>query len=453
MTVKKVISYVNRLTGSHGSLRRRLVRSGAGIAFIQVLSRLLTLLLGVILARGLGVNGYGVYAYASSVLTLLLVFAELGMPTLVMREAAASHARQDWPYLRGLFVWSGQLVCLASITLAAMGTLVLWQYGDGMLPPLRQTLFGALVLLPLTALTREITAALRGLQLVVKAQATETLIRPFLVLLVIGLLFTFVPNMRQPQYAIAVQAGAGLVVLCLAAALLYRCLPQPVHTTTVLYHTRQWLTSAMPLTLIGGAGILNNQTDILMLGFFRTPTDVGIYHVSVQGAALVGFGLHVANAVIAPQFARLYSLGDMAHLQHLVTASARIILLTALPVAGIFIVAGGVITGWVFGPEFTKSHMPLAILAAGQLVNAAIGSAGFLLNMTKHERDVARTLLITAGLNVLFNLALIPPFGMAGAASATSVSLAMCNIMLYKIVKKRLGINSLAFILTKIGAK
>ncbi|MBA7669784.1 hypothetical protein ES703_77918 [subsurface metagenome] len=114
-----------------------------------------------------------------------------------------------------------------------------------------------------------------------------------------------------------------------------------------------------------------------------------------------------------------------------------------------FIFAGGAIAGWVFGPEFTQSHTPLAILAVGQLVNAGMGSVGFLLNMTGHERDVARTLLITAGLNILLNLALIPPFGMAGAASATAVSLALWNFILYQLVKIRIGINSTAFVLEK----
>ncbi|MCK5230488.1 MAG: polysaccharide biosynthesis C-terminal domain-containing protein [Desulfobulbaceae bacterium] len=93
----------------------------------------------------------------------------------------------------------------------------------------------------------------------------------------------------------------------------------------------------------------------------------------------------------------------------------------------------------------------MAILAAGQLINAAMGSMGFLLNMTGYERDVARTLLMTAGLNILLNLALIPTFGMAGAASATAVSLTLWSILLYRIVKRRIGINSTAFAVNRIN--
>ena len=444
-----MLSALRRLAGSRDSLRGQLVRGGAGSALIQVVNRLLTLSLGIVLARGLGADGYGVYAYTFALLTLLLVFAELGMPTLLVREVAAGQARRDWSGLRGVLVRALQVVFVAAVTLSAMAALVLWQRGEGMPATLRETLSWGLVLLPIAALTRAITAALRGLQHVVKAQAVEMLVRPALVILGVGFFFMFAPNMRLPQYAMAIQAGGAAVVLGAAVWLLYRYLPRPVHAAEARYQTRQWLSSAMPLTLIGGANILNNQTDILMLGFFRTPGEVGMYRVAVQGAMLVAFGLLAANTVVAPQFARLHAQDDKVRLQRLVTASARAILLAALPVALTFIIAGGTIAGWVFGPEFTKSQAPLAILAVGQLVNAAMGSVGFLLNMTGHEKDVAMTLLVTAGLNIFLNLVLIPPYGMAGAASASAVSLALWNIMLWLAVKKRIGINSTAFTINR----
>lgn len=446
MNTNNNLSYLRRLAGERSSLRGQLVRGGAGSAIIKVINRLLTLALAIILARGLGAEGYGLYAYAIAMMTLLTVFAGLGMPTLLVREVAASHARQDWSHLRGVLARALQIVFWIAMALAAIAALILWLLSDGMSANRSKTLLWAIALLPLAAATKVMMAAIQGLQHVVKAQAAEMLVRPVLVILGVVGMFTLFPDMRLPQYVMVVQLGGVLAVLCTTAVLLYRYLPQPVHAAAAQYETRQWLASAMPLALIGGGSIINNQTDILMLGFFRTPKDVGIYNVAVQGSLLVAFGLQVANSLITPQFARLYAQGDQARLQRLVTVTARIILLAALPVALAFILAGGVIAGWVFGPEFTQSHTPMAILAVGQLINAAMGSVVSLLNMTGHERDVARTLLITAGLNVLLNLFLIPLFGMAGAATATAFSLATWNIMLYQVVKKRIGINSTAFV-------
>nr|MDA3877929.1 polysaccharide biosynthesis C-terminal domain-containing protein [Halothiobacillus sp.] len=242
---------------------------------------------------------------------------------------------------------------------------------------------------------------------------------------------------------------AAGVVLLVGGWMLSRYLPAASRTEPVEYQSRQWLKSALPFTLIGGAGIINNQADIIMLGWFGSTADVGIYRVAVQGATLVAFGLQAANAVIAPHFARLYAQGDMKKLQRLVTGSARMVLLAALPLALAFVFAGGTIVTWVFGSEFAASHLPLAILALGQLANAAFGSVGLLLNMTGNESHMARIVLQTALLNVVLNGLLIPFYGMSGAAVASTISLLIWNALLFLRVGKSLGVTSCALVIKK----
>lgn len=442
-------SRLSALIGSADSLRGQLVRGGTGSAFVQVASRLVALALGIVLARGLGAQGYGIYAYAMALMTLLMVLAELGMPYLLVREVAASEARQDWSYLRGVISRSLQFVLVAAVALAAVAALFLWQLSGAMSASQSRTLFLVLLLLPVAASTNAALAALRGLRHVVKSQVMQMLIRPSLVLFSVGGIFILAPDMRLPQHVMAVQVGAAVATLCVALFLLFRYLPAPVRTTPAVYQTYPWLRSALPFTLLAGAGLINSQTDIIMLGMFRPPEDVGIYRVAVQGAGMVIFGLQAVNAVIAPQFARMYAQGDMARLQRLATVSARLSLVVALPITLVFVVAGGSIAAWIFGPEFLRAHTPLALLAIGQLMNAAMGSVGFLLTMSGHERVAARFMLMTGLLNIMMNLALIPPFGMAGAAVATAISLALWNVLLYRAVTVRTGIRSTAFSLTK----
>jgi O-antigen/teichoic acid export membrane protein len=236
------------------------------------------------------------------------------------------------------------------------------------------------------------------------------------------------------------------VAFIVGGVVLQRFLPAQMRNTPPVYRNRQWLKSALPFTLIGGAGIINNQADIIMLGWFSSTDEVGIYRVAMQGSVLVAFGLQAANVVVAPHFARLYSQGDRQRLQRLVTQSARMMLFAALPVAVAFIFAGDAIVRWIFGVDYAAAHLPLAILAFAQLVNAGFGSVGFLLNMTGHERIAARILWQTATLNIAMNAVLIPLFGMAGAATASAVSLVVWNAALYRQVRQRLSISSTAFI-------
>ena len=69
-------SYKRTLNILHGDgLRSQLIRGALGSAGIQVVNRLLALVLGVVLARALGPESYGVYVYAFAIMSLLMVLA------------------------------------------------------------------------------------------------------------------------------------------------------------------------------------------------------------------------------------------------------------------------------------------------------------------------------------------------------------------------------------------
>jgi O-antigen/teichoic acid export membrane protein len=65
-----------------------------------------------------------------------------------------------------------------------------------------------------------------------------------------------------------------------------------------------------------------------------------------------------------------------------------------------------------------------------QVLNAATGTAGYLLVMTHYERPAAVMFGLAAVLNVLLNLLLIPRFGMTGAAIASAIALVLLNALL-----------------------
>jgi O-antigen/teichoic acid export membrane protein len=286
-----------------------------GGAGIQVVNRLLALALGIILARTLGADGYGVYAYAFAIMSLLMVAAEAGVPTLLMREVAAAQGREEWGVLRGALQRAGQLVALTSMFVSLAGLLVLWWFAEKLELTTLYTTGLMLLVLPVAALSKTLEHAMRGLHRVVIGMSVEMLLRPLLVLVFVAALFLIWPNLREPQYAMASQLTAATLVLLVGMIVLRRFTPLASKQTQAEYRSKVWLKSALPFTLIGGAGIINNQTDIIMLGWFRPSDEVGIYRVATQGAILVAFSLQVGSAVVAPHFARLYSKGDKERLQ------------------------------------------------------------------------------------------------------------------------------------------
>jgi O-antigen/teichoic acid export membrane protein len=435
-----------RIIGPAGSVRSQLISGGLGTIANKVANTLLSLVLTILLARILRPEGYGIYAYVFALVSLLATPAQLGLPMLVVRETARAHATGEWGLMRGLWRWSTSVAGAFSIALTILAATVAWTFLDRFSSVQITTFAFGLLFIPLSALGILRGAALQGLHKVVQGQLPERVLRPalFALLLIVGL-YLFPKKPLNAAHAMALHALAASVAFIAGAWLLWRASPGPVAKAKPIYNSRLWISSTMPLTLIAGMQFLNQYTDILTLGIFMPAGEVGIYQVAVQGAALVCFGQQAVTMVVTPYFAHLQALGDSQRLQRVVTVSARIALVLALPVTLICVLFGKYILQAFYGLAYIPGYTAISILALGQLVNALTGSVVSLLTMTGHERDAARGITVSAITNVALNFILIPLFGMNGAAMATAISMILWNVLLRRAVRQRLGLESMAF--------
>lgn len=431
-------SRLERLTGS------KLVRDTGWSFLLKAFSMAAATGIAVILARVLGAEGYGIYAFAISLTTLLALPAEFGLPNLLVRETARGMALDRADLVRGVWSWGGRVAGVLSLVLVLGAGTVLLVTSDGDLSEQQATILWAFLLIPLTALGNLRGAALRGLNRIVSGQLPEFVLRPVALLALLGgaLLLT---GSVGPSQAMALHVVAAGIAFAAGAWLLWRYTPDPVRESSPSTETKAWLRSLFPLALLAGIGAFQRNADILLLGLFEPAAEVGQYRVAVQTATLAAFGLQAVNAVIPPRFARLHAKGDMDRLQRLVTQSARAVMGFSAAVVVLFLFAGEFVLELLFGAEFTDAYIPLLVLLGGQFVNSSVGSVGHLLTMAGYERETAKAGGFSVVLNVVLNLALIPPFGMVGAATATAVALSFRNALLWWAVRKHLGINSLAF--------
>ncbi len=430
--------------------RAQLFRGGAGSVCIKAANLLLTVVLTVVLARTLGTDGYGIYAYVFAIIQILCIPAQLGFPVLIVREVAAYQVGEQWGHLKGLLKRAPLVIAAISAVLAMLAAMVGWWLSDGFTSGQLETLGWGLLLLPMIALGALPGAALRGLHHIVKGQLPEFVIRPGIFLILVFAFWFLLPaDKASPELAMVLHVFSALVAFLIGGALVRQYLPDQAKSAAGQYETVRWIRSGAALSLVAGMQVINSQTAIIVLGMFADAATVGIYRVSVQGALLVAFGLQIINMVVAPQFSRLYAQADMGRLRRLVVVSARMALGLAAPTVVLFVLFGDWILMTVFGQGFEAGHKVLSILSIGQVVNAAVGSVVVLLYMTNHESIVARVMAITAVLNIVLNFVLIPLWGMEGAALATSFTLITWNLLLARAVREKFGFSTWA--LTRIA--
>jgi len=421
------------------SLRTSLIRNASGSVVLKTTSTALTLVMTVVLARALGTQGFGVYAFCLSIANILTVPAMLGGQQLLVREIAAYKAQARDDFLRGLLLRFRQASSLASILIAlAAAACGAWVYrtSQALLPFVL-----AMGLIPLLAGMQLNSAALRGLRHVLLGQAAKTL-RPLLITVSILVLSWQTAEMIELEAALTVQIGTVGALFACTHLVLRKLLRQEVQPVRPSFETRKWIASIAPFVLAAGIHIVNNEISLVLLGALDSPEAVGFFRIAQRGALLIPFGQQAVNMAMGPVVAELYAKRDLERLQRMVSTGVLGVLAFALPLALGLVLGGRWLIPAVFGNEFSPAYMPLVILCLGQVVSVSLGSVGVILNMTGFENMTAQAGALAAGLNVALNLTLIPLFGPIGAAFAASTALVFWNVVLFVRLYRRTGIIS-----------
>jgi O-antigen/teichoic acid export membrane protein len=437
--LNQVIDRIKILAG----LKPKIVLNATGTLMLKIAFSGLMFLTSLILARLLGVKGYGAYAYAIAWINLLKIFGILGLEQLIIREAASYCQRSEWNFLKGLLNWVRVVSLLASLLLATSALVLTWLISGNFNSQMLTAFWIALIMLPIVVQMRVRQAALQGLQHIIAGQLPEMLIQPASFLLLIAFTFLIFQIKITSFTALALQVIAASIAFFTSSVQLKQRIPQPVKHISQKYQSGIWMRSALPLLFISGIHIINARMDSIMLGILSNAESVGIYVASARVAELILFVSVAGGTAIAPRIAELHAAGELDKLQHLITKMSRVMLLFALPVAaGLLIFSNWIL--YLFGPEFIQGRLCITILCFAQLINVAFGPVNLLLIMCGQERQAAKAVLIGASINFILNLILIPIWGLEGTAAATTTAIVIINSFLSLTAYKRLGIYSSA---------
>lgn len=420
----------------------RLLRRGAsGALLVQVGGAGLSLVINVLLARLLGKSQYGVYAYALSWVSVLAVLALLGQSSSVVRFVPVYLQRREWGRLRGLRRGASLIVLASSIAIMLVGGGVVFALRGQLDDGVARTLLASFLLLPLLAQLGLNGGFFRGHKQAVNAGAYNSLVRPILFIsLVLVLAVPLGLRLTAPAVMLANVVAALAAVAC-SEWRLTRAWPAAAKRVAAAYDVGAWLKLGRQLFLLATIGIVSNRVDVLILGGFAGADEVGPYYAAVRLGALALYGLTAVNTILAPMIAESYAAKDHATLDRLVRHAAKLTFIVTAAVTLALAIAGPWILG-LFGKGFAEvAYVPLLIILGGQCVSAAAGPVGFLMTMTRYERQASWFMGFGAGLNVLLSLALIPRFGLIGAAIASASGIVAWNLSALLFVRTRLDVN------------
>ena len=430
------------LTG--GSSEVSLTRRLAGTIFIiRVVSAALAYLSQILLARWIGGSDYGVYVYVWTWVLLLGSMMDFGISASAQKIIPEYRTRGEHALLRGFLSGSRWMTFIVSSIVSALLAVAVkwlspWIDTSTILP-----LYIGCVTLPAFVVANTQDGIARSHDWMRLGLMPQFIVRQSLIIGVTAGAFALGFNLGATAAMLA-SAAAVWIAMIGQMVVLNRRLGHHVEPGPKDYDIGGWLSISLPVLMVEGFYLLLSYTDLLVLQQFRSSQEVGVYFAVVKTLALVSFIHYAMSATTAHRFAEYHALGDKARLSAYVAHAIKWTFWPSLA-ATIVLLAIGKPLLWLFGPQFVIGYDIMFVAAIGLAVRSAIGPVERLLNMLGHQYICALAYALAFIMNVALCIALVPRFGGHGAAAATSISLTFETVLLFWIVRQRLGLHVLAF--------
>ena len=381
----------------------------------QVLRILAGLFVGIYVARYLGPEQFGVYSYAAAFVALFGAIAKLGLDGIVVRDLVNYPEKRDI-YL-GTAFWLkliGALLTLITLAIAVQFTgndattnLYIFIIGSGLVFQsfdVVDSYFQAKVLSKFVSIAKLIQLAL------------SSVLKLYFIFIEADL-FWFVLVSLIDQ-------------ISLAFSLVFAYWRQKIGSFFGRFSvgtTKAMLRDSWPLMLSGIAIMLYMRIDQIMIKEMLGEREVGLYSAAVKLSEAWYFVPVIITSSLFPAIVNAKKISlELYHqrLQRLCTLMAWLAIAVALPMT---FLADSVVS-LLYGHNYREAASVLTIHIWGAVFVFPGVSSGLFQGRELPKKSFYRTALGAVS-NVLFNLALIPRYGINGAAMATVLSQFIANFL------------------------
>lgn len=400
---------------------RGMARAVVALSIGEVLGKVASLLTFLLIARALGVASFGLFSFGLSLGVLLAAGCSLGLDDRLVQLSGREPERLH-PLLAALLMLR---FGLGGVVLGLVVLVMLLRSG-----PISWTV----VALVGVGIVDTITDAFRAAAASRESQEGPALVlvmQRFIALTAVGALLLAGGGVLTVSLAYLGASCAGAIAMSVVAR---RAGSRPrwsaVSRADLMDHLR-----AVP---VNGANELASMAlfriDTLLLAALAGVVAVGHYNAAYRLLETVLFVSWSLARVLSPSFASTTI--DMKSFATTIRTGYALIAALYLPYCAVLLVRGDQLVSLLFGPDFAQSHV-VAWLAVTPLLFGLAHLSGSALLARRPDPIVLVASVAALLTNIVLNLVLIPRWGAAGAAAATSGSYLVQMGVNYKGLQRR----------------
>ena len=392
-----------------------------------------------IFTRLFTVEEYGILNLVSATLLLLAGLAKLGVQNSIVRFYAEIGGGRLAGTQRQFYS-----TVLLSMGASGLGVAIAWAVVSQAIPATWWNdvrVAGLLLLTSVLVFVRVIESALVN---ILRAQQRSGMFSLYSVLrkyfelgAVLLTLFLLLPGLVGLYLA-------TIVAEVLAVAVLGWFVIRKVSISTRAFNpelSRAMLAFGIPLIASDLGGTVLNVGDRYVIQMMLGGEALGIYSAArnvcdyVQGILIASVG-----RAIVPMYVRMWEERGEAESRHFIERSLRIYIIIGVAVVAGLTAVGEEILNVLASEKYREGHRLIFFLIAGLVVEGGTSIFGAGLYVFKQTRVLMWSVVACAIVNIALNLAMMPFFGIKGAAIATLVSYSLLAILLYRFSARRLPI-------------
>ena len=403
---------------------------GMGFGYINI----------IIITKYFGTSALGIFSYILSILTITGTFATLGIQMTTLRFVSKFRAKKEFGKIKSYYLQALKIVFIPGIILS----ILFFFFSDF----IAGTIFNkpenafylklfAFVLIPIS-FRRINSQFVRAYKKIGQFGFLSFFFTPVTVIVLIFIIFF--TNNRTEGTPITVHFFSLLIMFIFS--IIFILLLKKWKSAQIIEKVsiKKILKVSIPMLFVVISGAIIQWADKIILGFYVSNADIGIYHAMYRTAILLNIVLLAVNSGLAPRFSELFELNKMKQIKQLVHKTTRIITLLTSLLFIIILIFAKFIVGFILDAELQKGLIVLYILATGQMISAWSGPVGIFLLMSGNEKINQNTSIIIAITFIFLNTILVYFFGIIGAAIAVSSVMVLRNIIYVIIIKRKYGI-------------
>jgi O-antigen/teichoic acid export membrane protein len=389
------------------------------------------------IARMVGVEGTGKYFFALSFTTIFVVFVDLGLTNVFVREAAKMKDKMQTYFSTVLSV-----KILLGVFSYIAAVIAIHLMGES--EEIRNLVYLSAVTMLFDSIHLTLYGSLRAIG-DLKYEAISITVSQFLTL-ILGSVFLY---LQLPLiFLILAFTIPSFLNVCYASYIVvkkYNLTLKPHFNKKTFLHLGR---IAIPFALAAIFARVYSYMDTVLLKKLVDEVAVGYYSIPYKITFAFQFIPLALVAALYPRFSEFF-VKDKKRLAHIFEQAMKYLMLIAFPVAvGIGVLAEDIILT-LYTEQYLQSVLPLRILIASLIFSYISFPIGAFLNAC--NKQVSQTVIVgfVMVVNIILNIMLIPTYGIAGAASAAFMGNALLAILGYLVVPRITKVSH-KFILTTL---